>query len=285
MKQVVRTVYGASLQTAIFLGVDYQTAENSTLNEKFAIIPGETLDNGERPYVGYFVIGNGGHQFIDGGDGIPRTLPNVHSATDAACFNHMPFALRTLENDLTSAQRQRYALRRIETINDVDYAAYYAKRLNLDNLQVVMQRVEVNNGTKEEFDFSPTNENLNPAPENTGTNSVIEASGEYVNAFASLTIDFNAEDADLLKEAAYTIYGSEDYAVISEIGLVGGVDFTRGGLPTGEDGGSSITFSDVKAAQVVSFISTFYQLNLQNEGFVFTGNVGISEPLFGTSAT
>ena len=59
--------------------------------------------------------------------------------------------------------------------------------------------------------------------------------------------------------------------------LVGGVDRTVSGPGPGT---SSINYLEAIAAQITTFISTYYQLNMQNNGFTFTADVGITEPLF-----
>lgn len=277
MRTVTRTVYGAAMQTAKFLGIPYEPVENSTLNERFDILANTAPSQDEEPYVAYYVIGNGGHQHISGASGVPYTMPRNHAATDAACFNHIPFVLRELDNDLSAVERQNYALRTIETIDGVEYAAYYAKRLNLENVEVTMQKVTIDNGSQEEETFEPTNENLNPEPYDHDDEALIESSGEYVSGFAILTINFSANDAEELRNVAKIMYGDENYAIISEIALVSGVDRER--MVVGE-GGTEFSFNDVIAAQIVSFIATYYQLNMQNEGFTFTSNVGIAEPLF-----
>lgn len=65
MRIITRTVWGASLQTSLLLGLPYYPQENSTLNEKFDVEAGADL-KGTIPHVKYFCIGNGGHRMIQG---------------------------------------------------------------------------------------------------------------------------------------------------------------------------------------------------------------------------
>lgn len=279
MRIITRTVFGAAMQTAQYLGKAYQVQENSTLNQKFGIQANTFPANDERHAVKYFCIGNGGHRAITGADGISYTTPNNHAATDGACFNHLPFVLREVANDLTVEQRAQYGLRRIETHNGLQYVAYYAKRLVLDNVNVNLQKTTVEGNNQTTNPFVPTAANLSPTPlgEQATNTEVVTASGEYVSGSAVVTINFNQADADELREVARVLYGDEKYAVISEIALLGGVDRTVTGSGAGS---SSINYLEVIAAQVTTFISTYYQLNMQNNGFTFTADVGIAEPLF-----
>lgn len=279
MRNVTRTVFGAAMQTAQYLGKPYLVQDNSTLNEKFGVQANAAPGESERHAVQYFTIGNGGHRAITGADGIAYTTPNNHAATDAACFSHIPFVLREVSNDLSVEQRAQYALRRLETHGGVQYVAYYAKRLVLDNVNVNLQKTQIDGNNQTTTPFVPTAANLSPTPigDDTTDDNVIVASGEYVSGSAVVTINFNQADVDELREVARILYGDEKYAVISEVALVGGVDRTVTGPGPGT---SNINYLEAIATQITTFISTYYQLNMQNNGFTFTADVGITEPLF-----
>lgn len=277
MRTVTRTIYGAAMQTALFANLPYNPPSNTTLNERFEVADNEELGDDERPYVGYYVIGNGGHQYVTGANGIPRTLPQKHQATDASCYKPIPFVMRELDNDLSATDRKNYALRALEVHDGVEYATYYAKRLDLDNVEVNMQRVKIEDGEMSEEPFEPDNDNLNPEPYDAEKTELVESSGEFVAGFALVTISFTPFDAEELRHVAKVLYGDENYAIISEIGFVSGVDRE---LTVRGDGGSTFDFKEVIGAQIVSFVSTNYQLNLQNQGFDFSSNIGIAEPLY-----
>ena len=279
MRITTRTVYGAAMQTAQYLKLPYNVQESSTLNEKFGIQASAVLSDEERHAVRYLCIGNGGHRAVVGADGIAYTTPNHHEATDAACFRHLPFVLREVTDDLSAEQRAKYALRRQETHNGREYFAYYAKRMDLTNVEVNLQKTQVDGNNQTTEPFTPTAANLNPQPlsETADEDNVIEASGEYVAGSAVVTIDFNEADAAELRNVAQILYGDEKYAVISEIAFVGGVDRVVTGPGPGNN---DISYQEVVAAQVATFVAVYYQLNLQNNGFSFTADVGITEPLF-----
>lgn len=282
MRIVTRTVYGAAMNTAQYLRLPYTPKENSTLNEKFGIVANELPGDEDLYGVRYFGIGNGGHRVVMGAEGIPHTSPNNHRATDAACFNHVPFVLREISDDLTVEQRKKYALRKKETHGGQEYFAYYLKRLDVDNTRINMHKTSVVDGNQTTQPFVPSSANLNPIPlsETEREDNVIQSSGDYVSGSAVVTVDFNAADAEELRNVARIIYGAEHYAVISEIALVGAVDRTVSGPGPGNQ---SIQYSEAIGTQVTTHITTYYQLDMQNNGFTFTADIGITEALFAIS--
>lgn len=279
MRTVTRTVYGAAINSALQLGIPYLPPENSTLNQKFSIHANLNPSPNERYRMNYIVIGNGGHQVITGADGIPYTTPNNHKATDAALFRHIPFVLRELDDDLTAGDRAKYALRRLETHDGVQYVAYYARRIDLDNASISMQKTSIVEGIQSTQPFVPTSANLNPQPliDVEQQSNVITSSGDFVTASAPVEILFEAIDAQELRNVARVLYGSENLSVISEIGFVAGVERDLTG-PIVDSG--TITYRDVVGASITTHVSVYYQLNLQNNGFTLAADVGVTEPLF-----
>lgn len=279
MRTITRTIYGAAMNSALYLGKGYIPPEHARLNMKFGIQATTSPDTDLRHAMQYYCIGNGGHRVVSGADGIAHTSPNNHLATDAACFNHVPFVLREVTDDLSIEERARYALRRQETHNGREYFAYYAKRIDLDQVVINHRQTSVVEGSETTRAFTPTSANLNPRPledSQTQTN-VITASGDYVSASAVIEIPFNRRDADEFRNVARILYGDERYAVISEIAMVAGIDRTVTGPGPGN---TNINYTEALDVIVTTFISTYYQLNMQNNGFTFTADVGITEPLF-----
>lgn len=279
MKIVTRTVYGAAMQSAQYLGKPYIVQENSTLNEKFNIQAGRLPDEEDRHRVGWYCIGNKGHRIVAGSDGVPYTDPVQHSATDASLYGHLPFVLRETTDDLSVEQRKSYGLRREETYNGRAYFAYYAKKLDLDVVNINLQKIVIENGAQIKQAFIPTTSNLNPTPlsESEEQDAVIEASDYIVSSSAVLTLAFRESDVEELKSAARIIYGNERYAVVSELGLIGAVEkIVTGKGPSN----TTINYTEIIASQIVVHISSYYQLNMQNSGFTFVADVGAAEPLF-----
>ncbi len=97
METYRRTVYGAALQTAQLLGLNYAVPANTTLNEKLSIQNTAVLGANEVPHLRYISIGIGGHRGATGTDGISLIESIQHSATDAASYRMFPFVMRPLD--------------------------------------------------------------------------------------------------------------------------------------------------------------------------------------------
>ena len=274
---IVRTVYGAHLQTCQLMGVPFSVAPNSTLNEKFNINTG-TLTNADMPRMRYVAIGNGGHRMKTTGTGtlqVPE--PIQHRTTDAALYSHIPFALRPSADDLTPAMRERYALRRVETHNGDNYFAYYLRRMDLTAVSSQMEYKAVTASGVTTTVFQPDTDNINPVPPVINVGGTIVTTGDYVTASARVSFILDVVDVQEILRACEVIYGSKDYGIISEIALCSGVDKI---VQSYDAGGGTFNFNDVMAAQVVSHISSFHALRFTSNGVNTLFDVGATEPLF-----
>ena len=80
--------------------------------------------------------------------------------------------------------------------------------------------------------------------------------------------------------AATILYGSEAYALISEIAMCTGVDRSV----TGTDGaGGTFSYDEAVNVQVCHHVSTLQPMRAQRDGFRLTFDVGATEPMFVTS--
>lgn len=272
MESVVRTVYGSALQTAMLLGIPYDVKENTTINERFDIEKDAILPDNVYPRVAYFCIGNGGHSLTSGTDGVPYIKSRQHEATNANLFKPLPFIVRAVDNDLSPTMRARYAMRKRETYNGQAYYCYYLKRIDTTTLNVVMQNRVIENGVTITSDFVPGTTDLVPTPvvlSNSGANVM---TAEYITVSALLSLNLTADDCKELLNVATVIYGDENYAIISEIGLCSGADKTVSLV----DGGS---FKEAIAAQITSFISAFHQIKFTSNGISGLFDIGSNEPL------
>lgn len=276
MRIITRTVWGASLQTSLLLGLPYNPQEKSTLNEKFDIEPNSDL-RGTIPHVKYFSIGNGGHRVIQGADGIPYTSPINHRASDAALFNHLPFVLREPSDDLTIDQREHYALRRRETINGKPYIAYYLKRMNLSTVEMMLQHTNVVEGNATTTPFEPSNGNLNPEHPELPNEGVITTDGNYLTSSAIVPVLFDANDVEELVNVSRVLYDNEERAAISEIGLCSGVDR----VVTTEGVGGQFNYRESIGVQVATHITGYYPVGYTNRGFDLQIEAGATEPMLG----
>lgn len=271
MRIITRTIYGSHLQTANLLGLPFTIEPNTTLNEKFDVLPTVTPDADDFPTVGYFCIGNGGHKVETDSDGIPYTSPLNHRASDAALFNHLPFVLRELNNDITDAERERYALRKVVQYDGKDYIGYFLKRIDTSSVVGKMLKTELDaDGEEVVTDFVPSNSNLNPLPPvlDDGASST---DSKYLTTSAVIEVDFTDFDVQELMKATRIIYGTFDHSAISEIGLCTGKDY--------DSSLGGVIMKEAIAVQVASYITGYFPVGYSNQGFTLQVEAGATEPL------
>lgn len=278
---VTRTCYGAYLQTTKYLGLPFRLIQNTTLNEKFGIQAGIAPATGEIPNARYLVIGNMGHYTVKASDGSDETVPRIHRSNDAALYNHIPFVMREVGNDLTSVQRANYCLRRIETWNNKNYICYYGRRMSVAGVQPSLLEIEIRDGIPYTTPYVPTAADLNPVPpaiENSGT---IIGSNKTISASAIIRVVLSAEEIIEITNAHRIRTGSMRSPVISEIGICSGVDREV----SGSNGtGGQFNYSEVLACQVNVFISTNHPVGYNSNGLTLTFDIGGVEPTVGSNA-
>lgn len=274
---IVRTVYSGYLQSCQLWGLPFEMVPFTTLNEKFDIMKGIAPTNLEMPRMRYIALGRGGHTYQMDADGTPIPLPKQHKATDAAAFNHIPFVLREVTNDLTLAQRGLYGLRREEEHNGVRYYAYYLRRVDLNGVTPKMLLRTVNDdSTVTTLPFVPNSDNLNPPPQDLANEGVNVLAGQYVTTSSLISFIFTAADVKEILDAANILYGDRRKGLVSELMLVSGVDK----VTQVTSNAAQINFNEVICAQVCSFVSCFYQLIYHTRGFDITLDGGSTEPLY-----
>ena len=277
MDNNTRSIYGSYIQTCLSLKVDPEYKEFTRVNEKLSILASTLPSAGEFPSIACYVIGNGGHSFSVGANGIAKPEPVVHRGTDASLYNQLPFVLRETNNDLSPVQRAKYCLRRTETHNGTSYIAYYGRRIDKTNLTVTMEEKNIQNGQETSSSFVPTASNLNPTPpaiNNNGTNTV---DGDYTTVAARLNLSLTADDIAEFKNVAQIIYNDEGYAIISEIGLCYSVDRV---ITVNASNGGTFNFNETIATQIASFVSTLIPASAANNGTSVALDVGATEPLW-----
>lgn len=281
MKIITRTGFGCLRQTELLIGKPYKALPNSTLNEKFEVQANVLPEAGKIPYLGYYCIGQGGHRNEVGADGFPLTSPIDHRPTDAGLFRYLPFVLRELTNDLDSAARSRYAMRKIIQVDGRNYVAYYLKKIPMDSVNPDIYYNRVVDGQVTTTPFRPDNSNLNPPPPEIPNTGTVTTSADYLSVSAILPMDFTANDVAELVNAVRILYKDERYAVISEIGMVTAA--TK--LVTGPGpGNTTIQYEEAVAAQIAAHMTGHYPVGFTNMGFSLKVNLGATEPMFKPSA-
>ena len=275
MDNNVRSIYGAYLQTCALLGFNVDIKPNSTLNQKFDLFPNEIFNSGETPTVKYLTIGNGGHTASMGVDGLPLINPVPHSPRHAALYNHLPFIIREVGEDLTPGERLMYRLRVPRTIDGVNYMCYYAKVLDLSMVQPKIELRNNTDGIITATDFTPSLADLNPVKPVIPVNGNITSTGNYLASTAKIEFVMNEAEITELLNACNIIYGSDNYAFISEIGLCSGVDRSL----MGNFGGPPSAYTEAVGVQIMNFISTAIPAYALSTSITQTIDVGSTSPL------
>lgn len=268
---ITRTIYGNELQCAQFPGTPWSMRANTTLNEKFNVNAGVAPST--IPQARYFCIGRGGMQAGTGVDGsvIIESVPHVNY--HASVYIPLPFILRPINNDIDNATQQKYALRQQVTINGSQYYAYWLKRLDLSGAVTSTAINTIANGVvTSTANFNPDSSVLSPTPPVLNSAGANTLSNQIAVSKMVSPITFTQQECTELLNAATIIYGDPSYAMITEIGIVSGVEY-----PTTLSNGNG--FIEVLAAQICTFISTMHQVQASANGFTGSYNLGTAEPL------
>lgn len=211
---------------------------NTTLNTKWNILPARVPTKAKK--VGYFCIGIGGRS-NDGGN-LSSAQPVL--GTNMAPYTPIPFRAVPLVNDLTAPERANYALRVVKSYNNVPYALYYAKKIELSQDKVQLLRTDPVSQTTTEYQLDPTN--LSPTPPVGGSNGVISDIADSVSVVVPATATITGLE---VYEAVNVLFGGDPrYAVVSEIGFISASAETA----TAQDAnGTNFNYLELIAAQMV----------------------------------
>lgn len=272
---LTHTVWGQTLMTANALGIEYPVLQHTTLNELYRVQENARLERHERPRIGYYCIGMGGHgtsSFNFNGKTFAKPDLYKHDPKDAGLYEPIPFVLRRTNNDLTPEERANYGLRVKRDFNGVEYFAYYAKRINTSTSEIRILQDTVVNGKLTSVPYVPDSSNLSPARPTLSPRGVVVASNEKLRNNLEISINFTAEDARNLLEVGRILFdGNEDATIISEIALCSGVDR----IVTGQGGGNQpIQYNEILACQVAAFITTHKHMPDNNAGFEIFFDMG-----------
>lgn len=220
-----RTLYGVDLQLAQLYGENYTCLPNTTLNEKFNILPGINVPKGKYPILKYITIGNGGNLQIPDSENF---IYNEHSPLDAALFNHIPFVMKTLEEDLSEADRLKYRFRIEKTVNDKLYACYYLKIIPSNLYDQKFYKITTTNGDNYLKIFKLNDPIfLNPQPRERKLNIEHLDKTEFVTKLVRFKLEFSSQEVKEL-ENVYKILGHEKQ-IMTEIGLCTGIEHDNNG--------------------------------------------------------
>lgn len=317
---ITRTVLGSQLQTERGLGLKHNVQEYTTLNQAISertIISNlpEPLTKGmevlpdydyqtdsDKIFTQYLCIGNGGHKILAGStsanggfnsspgesnvtNAIPYTLPVPHLATDTGLYHPIPFLVRPVTADLTIAERRDYALRRTIEKDGVLYAAYFARKINYSQVTPVANVTHVVDGESTTTELVYTMNNLRPSH----PTEDVSYNASYANVSASVTVLWDEDQIQDIKDACRILYGSDNFAIISEIAICSGVEkpiaqkYPNTGVQTPTVVANN-TFFEAVACQVVMHITTHIPISFADREYKLELDLGATEPLFGVSA-
>lgn len=267
-----RTIYNASLSLATLLGKEYTALPNTTLNEKFNILPTYQLPEGMYPTLKYIGIGIGGNSFIEGSSKIQYS---EHSPLDGACFEHVPFIMKKIDQDLTMEERLNYRFRIVENFEGEQYVCYYLKKISTiifeDFFYNIKNTVLDTGETKPSLliaDLS-TEKVLDPIPKIRSINYQTATEQNYILKLAKVVFNLSSLELNLLNEV-FEIKKIEN-RMLTEIMLCTGVDVTMAD--------TSIEAGMVQAAMHVGTSFNILKSVLNKEPLNFTIELGGSEPI------
>lgn len=197
-------------------GREVTVDRNTTLNEKYNILPNERPKAGEFPTINYIGIGMGGI-----GDTVKLAY---HSSIDASLFEPIPFICRELDNDLSPSDRLKYRMRVLKTIDGEEYAFYYLRRLPTTSDRIEIKKLVKDSSTAATIvdidSDDPTI--LSPVPKFTGELDLTKT--EFYVVDSNINFNLTIEDKLEIKNAYRILYNTDEIPPITEIGIFYGSD-------------------------------------------------------------
>lgn len=283
MNTVQATAYGAKLLIHQLLGKMPVIDNHSTMNERLDIEPSAQPTATDVFRMGILVAGNLGHVNVTGNNGIGLTSPQNHMATDASLFGPVPFCMRTIDDDIPLEQRQRYALRKQLTVNQVNYFAYYGLRVDIDpdDVNVEMVKITTEDGQVKEEPFVPDTSNLYPDPITLPVAGAVTTTDVKIAVKAILEVPMSEKDiAEYVNVAKIMNGGDERYAIISEFGLCTGTD--RVIQVTSTQG--TVNFNESVCTQIYAHAADYKAVYMNDQNLTIRFDVGNQVPLLGTAS-
>lgn len=272
------------IQASLVTGAPIVYEEKSTINEHLKILADERPATDAIPIMNYMVVGQRGHVGEMDEDDEVWTLPISHEPTDSAPYRIVPLVMREHDNDLTEAQRENYALRRLVTHATKRYWAYYAKRLPRQAEVGKNWKITKKDGIENVEEFHYTDSNLYPTPPEVASNSLDSSNrvnstntdGQYVITRVTREIEFDSFDTAEYMNVAAILKNNPLKAILSEIIPCTGVDK----IVTVDAGdGSSFQFKEVIGCQPAFFLSCYHNLAITNSKVGYSIEVGQTKPM------
>lgn len=275
MKNTTPTIYGDYIQACNFSDAPFELFPNTTLNERLGFLAGIAPPNGEVPETNWVCIGNAGHRSIIEGSNSWNT-GRQHEPTDGGPFELIPFHFRPIAKDLTPSERENYGGRVLKEVGGKQYVGYYLMKIDKTGSKPAMVVIEKVGGVEQTRPFVPEASDLSPVPNDLAPEETVTANGQQVGIRQVFQFILSASQIEAVIDGCRILYDNAERAVISEICLVAGVEYTTNGSSSG---GAVIEYKDVIAATVCSHLITHYALPFVNNQVREEMVLGTSNPL------
>jgi len=215
-----RTIYGLELQANTLINLPYAPKPNTTINELFKtavnVVPGTDTTYG----VKYLAIGSGGVPAVNGTIAYSYSQ---HSPVDAALFEHVPFIVRPITQDIPAIERIKYRMRVLTQINGKQYYLYYLRRLLPTDFRTETYIVTVNNNGSENLKLFDTNNPkfINPVPNTTA--HVLTPTSEYISKMTKIKFSLSPAELTEINNGMNIVFNG-NVKPLTEVGLCGGLD-------------------------------------------------------------
>jgi hypothetical protein len=227
------TIWEKELTLAMKAQAPYKAHSTAMLNakEKFRVYPGIVEVPGGYPaQFKYFAIGVGGEELLTDNSGYSY---NIHKPIDAALFEHVPFVMRTVDNDIPDNEKVNYRFRIKEVYNGVEYICYYLKVIPYVNIPSNIFKIttsQIDNMGTGELSYFDVNVDtfLNPIPTKRTLDPLDNTNATYVCKVAKISLDFSAQELIELKNVLSTIYPNTNKH-ITELAVCSGHDIVEDG--------------------------------------------------------
>ncbi len=211
----VTSLNGSQLGLSCILPVTFPVQREFTLNNLLNIKPNQPFD--QTPKLRYFGVGINGCYNADDGNLVSSYNP---SRTDMNLYELIPIRCVPIDHDLTAAERKKYRLRQLKTMEDGNqYYLYYLKVIDWSN-DITYAKIDSVTGTEVEYELDATN--LRPKPEKPNSNSFTVSANSSIVAYYQANLKLSADE--ILEYITLQYKGDTRYARISEIGFFTGVD-------------------------------------------------------------
>jgi hypothetical protein len=269
----VTTIYDQYATLASKYKLPFTPEAGTTLNDKFGINYAAPPTEGY-PEIKYLAVGNGGHAVITGDNFVCGLM---HSCTDSALKNQLPWIVVPANNDLTLVEMAKYRIRVPMVIRGNPYIAYYLKVIDFPPMHIGYSTFKLEGGeVVNQQVYVPTLATQNPNMIDSSNISLNLVSGNHIATTIDTSIHLSEADLNGIIDACILLYGTANAATISELALVHGFDIESQLLVNGVQA----TYTEVQCAQVANFISIVYPANANPNPSITEGiNIGIAQPL------